>query len=243
MLSHLGNRILLTTLLLAPIARAQTTEPPALSYRAAHRFLEQASWGPDADSIARLEKLGYTQYLEEQFAATPSTISAVTPDANGRQLLGPMQQEFYSNAVHGPDQLRQRVAFALGQIWVVSGVRLTDASQLAPWLRLLSADAFSNYRKLMADVTLSPAMGRYLDMVNNDKPNPARGTAANENYARELLQLFTIGLNQFEPRWHAEAGCSRTAHRHLRTGNHRRTGPRAHRLDVRPHARRRGEVA
>ena len=110
-----------------------------------------------------------------------------------------MQQMFLFNAVNGPDQLRQRVAWALGQIWVVSGLKLNDASQMLPYWRLLQQDAFASYRQIMSDITLSPAMGHYLDMVNNDKPNPAKGTGANENYARELMQLFTIGLDQLNP--------------------------------------------
>ncbi|MCC7498668.1 MAG: DUF1800 domain-containing protein, partial [Bryobacterales bacterium] len=117
----------------------------------------------------------------------------------GRAPLITMQQQFFANALSGGDQLRQRVAFALSQIWVVSGLKLNDASQMVPYLELLSRDAFANYRQVMNDITLSPAMGRYLDMVNNDKPNPVRGTAADENYAREILQLFTIGLNRLNP--------------------------------------------
>src|SRR6266852_521497 len=70
---------------------------------------------------------------------------------------------------------------------------------MAPYMRLLSQDAFSNYRTIMRDVTLSPAMGAYLNMVNNDKPNPTANTHANENYARELMQLFTLGLYQLNP--------------------------------------------
>jgi uncharacterized protein (DUF1800 family) len=196
-LSTANTRIIIAALFLAaPLLMAQSTTTPMVSYGAAYRFLEQASWGPDADSIAHVQQVGFSKYIEEQFDAVPSTISTVTPDANGRAALAPMQQEFFANAVGGGDQLRQRLAFALSQIWVVSGVKLTDASQTVPYLRLLSRDAFGNYRTLMYDVTLSPAMGRYLDMVNNDKPNAARGTSANENYARELMQLFTIGLNQ-----------------------------------------------
>ena len=143
-----------------------------------------------------MQTVGFEKYIEEQFAVPPSTIPDVPPNAKGRAPLAPMQQQFFLNAVHGNDQLRQRVAFALGQIWVVSGVKLRDAAQMVPYLRLLHRDAFANYRRIMYDVTLSPGMGHYLDMVNNDKPNPAKGTGANENYARELMQLFTIGLEQ-----------------------------------------------
>ncbi len=107
-----------------------------------------------------------------------------------------MQARFFTNAVHGQDQLRQRVAFALGQILVASAVEENTPTQLVPYLQLLKKDAFTNFRTLMEDVTLSPTMGEYLDMRNNDKANPASDTRANENYARELMQLFTIGLSQ-----------------------------------------------
>jgi uncharacterized protein (DUF1800 family) len=105
-----------------------------------------------------------------------------------------VQARFFVNAVHGPDQLRQRVALALSEIFVASAVEENTSAQLVPYLRILQNDAFKNFRTLMEDVTLSPTMGEYLDMRNNNKANPATGTRANENYARELLQLFTIGL-------------------------------------------------
>ncbi|HZW91185.1 MAG TPA: DUF1800 family protein, partial [Myxococcaceae bacterium] len=106
---------------------------------------------------------------------------------------------FFRNAISGPDQLRQRVAFALSQIVVISGAEVRPNYGLAEYEKLLMRDAFGSYRQLLEDVTLSPAMGRYLNMVNNDKPNPARGTSPNENYAREVMQLFSIGLVQLEP--------------------------------------------
>jgi hypothetical protein len=88
------------------------------------------------------------------------------------------------------------VAFALGQTLWISAVEENTPTQLVPYLQLLKKDAFGNFRTLMEDVTLSPTMGEYLDMRNNDKADPIRGTRANENYARELMQLFTIGLFQ-----------------------------------------------
>jgi len=138
-------------------------------------------------------------WIDEQFGTPASPISDVPPNANGTEPMGPVQQEFFYNAVNGADQLRQRVAFALGEIWVVSAVKLTTADQMVPYLRLLSADAFADYYTIAHDVTLSPSMGHYLDMVNNDKPNAATGRSADENYARELMQLFTLGLNELNP--------------------------------------------
>ena len=117
------------------------------------------------------------------------------PDpAAGVTSMQSTQQALFTNALNGQDQLRQRVALALSEIWVTSGFTIPPQG-MAPYMRLLLQDAFSNYRTLMYDVTLSPAMGAYLDMVNSDKP-PTSATHANENYARELMQLFTLGLNQ-----------------------------------------------
>ena len=109
------------------------------------------------------------------------------------------QSQFFSNAMTGEDQLRQRMAFALHQIFVVSGVKVDDSHSYVPYLRTLQADAFANYRKVMEDITLEPAMGEFLDMVNNDKVDPKSGASPNENYARELMQLFTLGLAQLNP--------------------------------------------
>ena len=100
---------------------------------------------------------------------------------------------------YGQDQLRQRVALALSKIMVASGVEESSPSQLVPYLQVFQQEAFGNFRKLMNDITLNVAMGEYLDMRNNNKANPATGTRANENYARELMQLFTIGLFELNP--------------------------------------------
>jgi uncharacterized protein (DUF1800 family) len=89
--------------------------------------------------------------------------------------------------------------FALNQIWVVSNNKVGQPEFYVPYLRVLTGNAFGNYRKLMEDVTLNPAMGIYLDMVNNAKPDLANGIHANENYAREFMQLFTIGPNLLNP--------------------------------------------
>ena len=179
-----------------PIFEESFTDPPpaeSLSYNAAVRFLEQATFGPTPKGISQLLDTGLDRWLQEQFDATPSPI----PDAPaGVTNLSTVQRNFFDNAINRDDQLRQRVAFALGQIWVISGVKINRPEAFIPYLRLLQKDAFGNYYDLMYDVTLSPAMGRYLDMVNNDKPNPVLGRAPNENYARELLQLFTTGLEK-----------------------------------------------
>lgn len=96
--------------------------------------------------------------------------------------------------MQAPDQLRQRAAFALGQTLVVSANKNVNGYELIPFVRLLSKYAFSNYRTLLREVTLSPSMGKFLDLANSRKA--MGGSAPNENYPRELLQLFSIGLWQ-----------------------------------------------
>jgi uncharacterized protein (DUF1800 family) len=178
------------------VLAAQGAPPPGPSYGAAARFLEQSSFGPTPATIARVREIGFSKYIDEQFAAEPSPITDPPIDAKGNAPMRPLQDQFFYNAVNGEDQLRQRVAFALHQIWVVSAVKVNRPGAIPTYLRTLQADAFGNFYDLMWDITLNPGMGHYLDMVNNDKPNPKTGKGANENYARELLQLFTLGLYQ-----------------------------------------------
>jgi uncharacterized protein (DUF1800 family) len=167
---------------------------PVVTAQAAARFLGQASWGPNAAGIAHVQQVGFSAYLDEQFAIPPSAYPDF-PDSMVTYLT-PVQAQFFVNAISGPDQLRQRVAFALGEILVITGYKEFLPSRMTPYLRLLLNDAFGNYQKVMQDVALSPSMGDFLGMVQNAKANPATGTVPNENFAREFLQLFTIGLQQ-----------------------------------------------
>jgi uncharacterized protein (DUF1800 family) len=174
----------------APVTTTTTTQSQVVTPVAADRFLEQSTFGPTSASMSQLEQTGFTAFLNDQFTQPMSTY----PDpASTVTSLASTQQVFFTNALTGNDQLRQRVALALSEIWVTSGNTIPPQG-MAPYMRLLTQDAFANYRTIMFDVTLSPAMGRFLDMVNNDKPNVAANTHANENYARELMQLFTLGL-------------------------------------------------
>ncbi len=156
----------------------------------ADRFLEQSTFGPNPNLITTVQQTGLQGFLTNQFA-TPASV--YTTPASTETDLSLVQERFFGEALYAPDQLRQRVAFALGQIFVIAGDKITSPQAFTPYLQLLGNDAFTNYRQIMEDVTLSPAMGHYLDMVNNDKPNTTLGTHANENYARELMQLFTLG--------------------------------------------------
>jgi uncharacterized protein (DUF1800 family) len=163
--------------------------------RAAVRFLEQSTFGPANSQLLAVEAGGLEKFLSDQFQAPASTYP--DPDPASQNIFD-VPPTFFQNALNpqaGSDQLRQRTMFALNQIWVVSGNKVNMPKFYTPYLRVLIADAFTNYRSIMEDVTLNPAMGIYLDMVNNAKPNPVTGTHANENYAREFLQLFTVGPN------------------------------------------------
>jgi uncharacterized protein (DUF1800 family) len=184
-------------LLLAVASPAQTGSTP--TDRAAARFLEQATWGPTAADISALESVGFSSWLRAQFALNTSDLPdqpILNAAGKNNTALAPVQSAFYVNTVTGQDQLRQRVAFALSEMWVVSTEAVTSAYAYPPYWRVLRDNAFGNYRDIIMGITLNPAMGAYLSMANNNKANPAKGTAANENYARELMQLFTIGLNQ-----------------------------------------------
>ncbi|MDR3703787.1 MAG: DUF1800 domain-containing protein [Candidatus Sulfopaludibacter sp.] len=185
--------------LLANRGDAQTAA--VMSDQAAARFLDQATWGPTPASIAQLQQTGVIAWLNAQFALNTSDLPdqpLLGSDGKANRDLTPVQAAFFQNAVTGQDQLRQRVAFALSQMWVVSAVSTKFAYAFPPYWRLFRDNAFANYRDIMKALTLSPAMGNYLNMANNNKGNPVKGTAANENYARELMQLFTVGLTQLD---------------------------------------------
>jgi uncharacterized protein (DUF1800 family) len=166
-----------------------------MAYADAVRFLEMASWGPTPASVEHLQSIGRDAWLQEQFAIAPSA----WPDPfDGNEGAGRLQDAFFTNALTGPDQLRQRVAFAISKVMVVSAFKDTHFAEMVSYQRVLAGDAFKDFRTLLGDITLNPAMGHYLDMVNNDKANPAKNTVANENYAREVMQLFTVGINRLD---------------------------------------------
>lgn len=198
------TRLALPALALAAVAGAfaQSRPQPRVhieTSQTAARLLEQATWGPSAAAIAQLQEMGMTAWLNAQFGLNTSDLPdqpILDSAGHNNSNLAPVQAAFFANAINGQDQLRQRVAFALSEIFVISGVTVHYAYAFPPWWRILRDNAFGNYRDIVKAVTLNPAMGTYLNMANNNKGNPAKGTAANENYARELMQLFTIGLNQ-----------------------------------------------
>jgi uncharacterized protein (DUF1800 family) len=157
---------------------------------AAARWLEQAAFGPTPAEIARVRSMGSAAWLAEQLAMPETAIEQ--PADNGL-----VRAQYLSRLSRAPDQLRQRVAYALGQMLVVSMQKNPYPEEVVPHLRTLSRHAFGNYRALLGEVTISPQMGKYLDLANSNKPGA--GSAANENFARELLQLFTTGTVMLNP--------------------------------------------
>ena len=149
---------LYAVLLLTPaMAVAQTSNPAlAMSDHAAARFLDQATWGPTPASIASLQRTGIENWLTAQFAAKPSDIPdqpILAADGQTNRDLGPVQAAFFKNAVNGQDQLRQRVAFALSEIWVVSAISTKPAYAFPPYWRIFRDNAFGNYRDIIKAVT------------------------------------------------------------------------------------------
>ena len=178
------------------------SEPPpaSLSKGEAFRFLNQATFGATEDEARRLIDLGIESWIDDQFLQPASLQLPHLRNLPRPTELIELQPDrvdiWFRNVLSGKDQLRQRVAFALSEIMVVS--QLSDLGNLtyslADYYDVLVVNAFGNYRELIRQVTLHPAMGIYLSMLGNEKPDGALNIRPDENYARELMQLFSIGL-------------------------------------------------
>jgi uncharacterized protein (DUF1800 family) len=165
---------------------------------AAARLLDQATFGPTQTDIQHVQAIGLDAYITEQFNTPdtplpniPNQLPALCLSANTPTNCE--ESEWWQTVLTGPDQLRQRVAFALSEIFVISS-DTDNATTITYYHNTLANDAFTNFQTIMNDVSVSPGMGIYLNMLNSAKP--PTGQIANENYARELMQLFTIGLNE-----------------------------------------------
>jgi hypothetical protein len=207
---HLTAIAALTFFALQPIQAQPTTAADAF------RLLQQASFGPTEPSIREVSEKGVRTWLKEQMALPPSQYSGRDRDqihkwsaTYGYDYCGslpagsaergtcgdrfissnPIRRDFFKNASRGQDQLRQRLAFAFSQILVISEQDLPGAGTygLAEYFQVVQDNALGNYLDLLRAVTLNPMMGRYLNLANNDKQAP------NENFSREMLQLFSIG--------------------------------------------------
>lgn len=195
-------------------APAPAPEPIALTPTEASRFLSQATFGPNSDAIDALVDSGLEDWLTDELEK-PATLhleyvlSRFPADGNffdeqGNplpQIVYTASDSFWEKSITADDQLRQRMAFALSQILVVSSQSdLFRAPQtLAAYMDVLTEGAFGNFRDLIENVTYSPAMAVYLTYLRNEKADPSSGRVPDENYARELLQLFTLGLVELNP--------------------------------------------
>lgn len=170
----------------------------SISPEKAARFLTQTTFGATSDSIDNLADIGYQAWLNQQFAY-PATLHLplIMEYPDDDELTQNQRQEvWWRTALTADDQLRQRVAFALSGIFVVSdqGILNETPYGLANYYDILVRNAFGNYRDLLEEVTLSPMMGIYLSMLGNEKPNESLNIRPDENFAREVMQLFSIGL-------------------------------------------------
>jgi uncharacterized protein (DUF1800 family) len=183
------------------------------------RLQEQAAFGYSPMLDLRIRRIGLRSWLASQldepypslnnpYPNQPLKPGNAPPDCNNNQTDVPdvpvtcfrdtytqyqPQTWFFREAFYGDAQLRHRVAWSLGQIWVTSGVDIQQGRHMVEWHKVLSQHAFGNYRDMMEAMTLNPTMGDYLDMARSTRNNP------NENYAREIMQLFTVGLFMLNP--------------------------------------------
>ena len=197
---------------------AATDPDRPTSAKDAARLLDQASFGPSEEALAEAMRQGPRKYLLAQMDQPVSRYSYSTPAAQRRSAIHtagamdfcqtvaggqencwrdyysslPVQWEFFRHAVSNPDQLRQRLAFALSQIMVTSDRELDGTYGFAEYHQMLRDHAFGNYRTVLEKVITSPFMGAYLNMADNDPADP------NENFAREMLQLFSIGACELD---------------------------------------------
>jgi uncharacterized protein (DUF1800 family) len=182
-----------------------TPTPQApLSEADAARLAKQATFGPTPSLVSHIVAVGTNAWLDEQFAATGSNYTDIAGTEVRRDFCPagdavcqrqhfsrtPAAMRFYADAISAPDQLRQRIAFALGQMIVASEQEVNSAAGIAAFNQILIGNAFGNFRDILKAVTLSGYMGDYLDMADSNKSAPS------ENYARELLQLFSMGPDQ-----------------------------------------------
>jgi len=200
---------------IAPLTKVRTANRNDLPWTGDRvRFMSQATFGANAATELKIRRIGYSTWLEQQmdernflnftYPDLPLQTTVPAPTCDGdtqpadvpvtcfrdRYTMYPLQNWFYKEALYNEDQqLRRRVSWSLHQILVVSGRTTIQPSRMLPYIQILDRNAFGNFRNLLKEMTLNPAMGNYLDMAISTQQNP------NENYGREVLQLFSIGLD------------------------------------------------
>lgn len=200
-----GGLLALSALAAALSAGAQTApapRPDSPSDPDAGLFLEEAAYGPTQADLAHVKALGVRAWLTEQYSLPISDYSNLSVATNSDTFYA--RKRFFENAIYQPDQLRQRVAFALSQFCVAStGAAGFDGTvkqaAIVSYMDVLNRNAFGNFRQMMFELSTNPTVGAFLNSVNNDKPNVGSNSLPNENYAREFMQLYTIGVYQLNP--------------------------------------------
>jgi uncharacterized protein (DUF1800 family) len=174
--------------------------PPPVTKAEAYQFLNQGSFGATEAEAQQVIDMRFEAWINDQMQKDVSLqlphLQGLPPPQFPFQLHADRVDIWFRNSLYGEDQLRQRVAFALSEIMVVSqlGALGNLPFAVADYYDVLAENAFSNYRDLLEEVTLHPAMGVYLSMLGNEKPDPDNNIRPDENYAREVMQLFSIGL-------------------------------------------------
>jgi uncharacterized protein (DUF1800 family) len=202
---------------LNPVCTTAATVPvtdPAMGSTAranAARLLVQATYGPTLSAINEAAESGVNNWITQQFSTasmdTHWEYAIVRKGPPGctvcdSQYVNAVMESFWLQAVRGPDQLRQRTVLALSEIFVISDLNSSISGNTqahASYLDMLSRNAFGNFRQLLEQVSTHPSMGAYLSHFQNEKEDPATGRIPDENYAREVMQLFTIGLWELNP--------------------------------------------
>jgi uncharacterized protein (DUF1800 family) len=195
----------------APVAPIPLPTPTAAEINASSLLASQATFGVPFEEIQSIAQMGAEPWLDSQFTLPVTTHTPIVDDLVARRNAGEFAGfeqniEFliffrrfgwWHNTVTAPDVLRQRVAFALSEIFVVSDnvdALIINPYALTNYYDMLLVNSFGNYRNLLKGVALHPAMGIFLSHVNNRKADPANNTFPDENFAREVMQLFSIGL-------------------------------------------------
>ncbi len=164
----------------------------------ATRFLYRATFGPKDNDIKKLLEQGVEEWLEQQFSSVPQLhleLARQYAEASGTATnITCRRGVWWYRTLYAEDQLRQRVAFALSQVFVVSKQGGPNDEALLAYYDLLLNHAFGNFRELLEQVSLSPSMGKFLTLAGSRKADPNKNSYPDENYAREVMQLFTIGL-------------------------------------------------
>ncbi len=205
------SRALVATLLAVLLAACGRSEPtldisasagqvvqrpatPAVSYYAAARFAEQATMGPSPALVEEIQRLGFEAWIDRQFALPVTELAQLPKDGRDNDKAK-LRDSFLQMTIRAPDQLRVKTTWSLSQFLVVSAARISGVATIN-YVNMLQREAFGNYRSILENVTLHPAMGWYLDnSFNKAKTDQCPWCELNENYARELMELFALGTS------------------------------------------------